>query len=376
MGRYQRGYIFEAGNAFHVRYRAEEIVDGKPSRVQHSHRLCTKDRTHPSITSKVVRRLSDEFMATVNAQVPGQPEPDDITVVGFWEATYFPFVKQECKPSTIHGYNQLWEQRLKPHFGEMTLREYRTSHGSVFLTSLKSKLGRRTIKHIKSLCTGIFTHAVNLGHIETNPWHDAKVLGKTKEPGKTGHYTLEEMENIITALVDHVQAQLVMALAFFLGLRKGEIQSLQWNDIDGGWLHVRRNITRREIVTPKTLKSVRTLPLIEPVKTLLPLWRAKCKPEQVWLFQNKRGTSQDLDSIAAKIIKPALTKNKLEWKGFHAGRRGLGTVLRKLTGNSTAGRDVLGHEDEKVTQDHYEGALPEVALAGLKMLEAKVKEQQ
>jgi PilZ domain len=82
--------------------------------------------------------------------------------------------------------------------------------------------------------------------------------------------------------------------------------------------------------------------------------------------------SQDLDSIAAKIIKPVLTKNKREWKGFHAGRRGLGTVLRQLTGNGTAGRDVLGHEDEGVTKEHDEGALPVFALMGL-MLEAKVK---
>lgn len=233
MGRYQRGYIYEAFGSFHVRYRVEEIVEGKLVRKQRSHRLCTKDRAHATAASKPVRRLCDEYMATVNAQVPDLPESAGLTVVGFWEATYFPFVKQECKPSTIHGYNQVWNQRLKDHFGTMTLREYRTHHGSVFLTGLKSTLGHRTIQHIKSLCSGIFTHAVNLGLIETNPWHDAKVLGKTKAPGKTRHYTLEEMENIISALVDHVEGQLVMALCFFLGLRKGEIQGLQWTDIDG-----------------------------------------------------------------------------------------------------------------------------------------------
>jgi hypothetical protein len=42
-------------------------------------------------------------------------------------------------------------------------------------------------------------------------------------------------------------------------------------------------------------------------------------------------------------------------------------VLRQLTG-----RDVLGHEDEGVTKEHDEGALPVFALMGL-MLEAKVK---
>jgi hypothetical protein len=30
-----------------------------------------------------------------------------------------------------------------------------------------------------------------------------------------------------------------------------------------------------------------------------------------------------------------------------------------------------GREDEGVTKDHYEGKLPEIALAGLKALEAK-----
>ncbi|MCU1302919.1 MAG: phage integrase [Candidatus Sulfotelmatobacter sp.] len=365
MGRYQRGYIYTAFGAFHVRYRLEAIVDGQLVRKQHSKRLCAKDKQHPSPSHKSVRRLCDEFMATVNAQVPGTPEPEAFTVASFWELTYWPYVQKECKPSTYQGYKQVWDLHLKPHFGTKTLREYRTHHGSVFLTSLKSTLGHRTIQHIKSLCSGIFTHAINVGYIETNPWHDAKVLGKTIAPGKTKHYTLDEIENIIGALVNHVDCQLIMALAFFLGLRKGEIDALQWDDIDGGYVHIKRNIVRGIITTPKTKKSVRSLPLIQPVLGLLVMWRDKCKPDAVRVFD------RSLITHARKTIQPTLTKAKLEWKGFHAGRRGLGTALRQITGNSTAGRDVLGHEDEAITKEHYEGQLPEVALMGLKMLEAK-----
>jgi integrase len=371
MGRYQRGYIYEAFGAFHVRYRLEEIVDGKLARKQRSHRLCPKDKNHPSASHKSVRRLCDEFMATVNTQVPGQPEPTAPTIAGFWELTYLPFIESNLKPSTVHGYKQIWNQHLKNHFGTMTLREYRKGMGSVFITDLSKKYARRTVSHIKNLASGLFTHATNLDLIEFNPWHHCKVLGKTKTPATTKHYTLEEIENVISALVERVDCQLIMALCFFLGLRKGEVAGLQWGDIDAEMLHVRRAVTRFAVGTPKTKKSLRSLPLIQPVKGLLSLWRAKCKPEQAWLFQNERGTSQDLDALAYKIIVPALTKEQIEWKGFHAGRRGLGTVLKKITGNSTAGRDVLGHEDEGVTKDHYEGALPEVALMGLKMLEAK-----
>jgi hypothetical protein len=42
-----------------------------------------------------------------------------------------------------------------------------------------------------------------------------------------------------------------------------------------------------------------------------------------------------------------------------------------LTGNSNAGRDVLGHGSTQVTEQHYEHAMPEEALKGMRLLEAK-----
>ena len=45
MGRYQKGYIYAAFGAFHVRYYATEIVDGKPKGVQESYYLYAKRRS-------------------------------------------------------------------------------------------------------------------------------------------------------------------------------------------------------------------------------------------------------------------------------------------------------------------------------------------
>jgi integrase len=364
MSRHQRGYLYEASNAFHVRYYAE--VDGV--RKQLSHRLCTKDRKtgHGTLSARAVQILCEDHMREVNTQA-GKPEEKDRTIVEFWERTYLPFIKDDnLKPSTIYGYEQIWDTHLKPHFGTtMTLRAYRKGMGSTFLTKLSKTHRPNTVTHIKNLASAIFTHAANLDEVESNPWQFCHALGKSKlTNGVTQHYTLEEIENIITALVDHVDCQLIMALAFFLGLRKGEMQGLQWGDVDADWLHIRRNIVRGVETTPKTKKSVRSLPLIQPVRGLLKLQRAKSS-DGVWVFD------RNLMTLARKTIQPTLKKAGLKWKGYHAGRRGLGTVLRQITGNSTAGRDVLGHEDEEVTKDHYEGALPDVAVAGMKLLEAK-----
>jgi integrase len=55
---------------------------------------------------------------------------------------------------------------------------------------------------------------------------------------------LDDAENIISALVDSVDCQAIMALACFTGLRPGEIQGLGWNDIERDWVHIRRSIVR------------------------------------------------------------------------------------------------------------------------------------
>ena len=56
-----------------------------------------------------------------------------------------------------------------------------------------------------------------------------------------------------------VDAQAVMALAFFVGLRPGEIQGLRWEDLTDGWVHVRRAVVRSIDGETKTSGSVAAL---------------------------------------------------------------------------------------------------------------------
>jgi hypothetical protein len=195
MSRIQSGYIYEASGAFFVRYYVTEIVDGEQKRVQRSERLCSKGAKFYARNAKAVKLLRDEFMLTVNQQA-GQVNVADTTVVDFWRRRTFLTQTENLRHSTMHGYRQIWGQHLKAHFGTLTLREYRTHIGSQFLTSLSKTLGRQP-QHIRSLASGIFTHAVNTGLLESNPWHDVRILGRVKPPKATKHYTLEEAENII-----------------------------------------------------------------------------------------------------------------------------------------------------------------------------------
>ena len=77
-----------------------------------------------------------------------------------------------------------WKQHLKSHFAGRTLRGYRTHMGSQLLTELAKRLGRRTVANTKNLMSAIFTHAVNVGLIETNVCHDMKPLVRTNRQSR------------------------------------------------------------------------------------------------------------------------------------------------------------------------------------------------
>lgn len=370
----QTGRIYSTGKAFYVQYRVAENGE----RVQRSQFLCFKDDKYYEVKGepcKAVKLLRDEFMLTINKQ-DGKGNQQNVRIVDFWEATYLPYAKENLRPSTLSGYEQIWNQHLKDHFADLTLREYRTHIGSQFLTSLTKKQGRRTIAHVRSLASGVFSHAVNVGLLESNVWHDVKVLAKMKAVENTPHYTLEEIEDIISALVDHVECQLIMALAFFLGLRPGEISGLQWGDVDEQWLHIRRAVVRRKVGETKTPESVASLPLIQPVKGLLQLWRTRCAVDgnvntSGWIFENRSGNPADLKDIIKRVIKPALEAKGIEWKTLYAGRRGAGTVLTALTGSAIAAQQILRHKNLAVTEGFYVKEMPEEGFKGMKLLETK-----
>jgi integrase len=382
MGRHQTGYIFESkSGAFHVRYYTTEIVDGQPRRVQKSHLLCRKDNKHFSKTCKAVKLLRDDFMRTVNA-ASGQANEQDMRVVDFWEQYYLPFVEQNMKPSTVSGYKQIWGQHLKAHFGDMTLQGYRTHVGSQFLLGLTKTQGRRTLNHIRSLASGLFTHAINMGRLESNPWRDVRILGKVAQPKPTAHYTLEEAENIISALVSRVDCRLMIALSFFAGLRPSEIEGLRWEDFDiavpAAAMHIRRACVCGVVGIPKTPESLATLPLLPQVTIPLTLWRQKCgNPTDGWLFANERGKPQNLKDVVSRTIRPTLQKAGIEWKGLYAGRRGAATAIIGLTGgNYAAAQELLRHKHMSTTLQFYKKQTQNALGDGLKALQAAASKQE
>jgi integrase len=324
----------------------------------------------------LLKEVVDGVMADVNRDNGVPTAQADVTVGEFWEQTYLPWATTNLRASTVHGYKKTWNLYLKEQLSHWKMREYKTPDGSRLLSGLteKRKLGSATLSHARSLASGIFSHALNLGLIEANPWHDVVNLARVKKSKPTKHYTLEEAENTITALVSRVDAQAVFAFAFFLGLRPSEIAGLQWVDVDfdGGYVHIRRAAVRGVVGDTKTPESVASLPLIAQVRIPLMLWCKKWGGRHTrWVFPNQKMGPLNVESFCRNTIMPLLAKAKVEWKGLYSARRGCGTMLTGLTGNVLAARAVLRHKSMAVTLAKYDKANVVAGETGLKLLEAK-----
>jgi integrase len=349
-----------------------ETREAQLVRVLKSHKLSDRNEKFFSASCKAVQDKCDEFLRGINPM-----STQDMPVREFWTTTYLPFIQQHKKASTVRGYIQIWNQHLQTHFADRTLQEYRTHVGSQFLLSLTKTQSLRTLNHVRSLASGIFAHAINLGLLEQNPWHDVKILGKVSPAKPTKWYTLEEAENIISALVDHVECQLVMALACFLGLRPGEIAGLRWEDFDSDYVHIRRAVAAGVVGTTKTPESVASLPLIDRVRLFLNLWREKCgRPAEGWVFENERGKPANLKDMVSRTIRPSVEAAGLEWKSIYAGRRGAGTAIIGLTGgNYAAAQELLRHKHMTTTLQFYKKQTQQALPDGMKALEAALNQK-
>lgn len=143
-------------------------------------------------------------------------------------------------------------------------------------------------------------------------------------------------------------------IAGFGGLRQGEITGLWREDDRQDVLAISRSMWRSTLKVTKTGEDDEDpglVPVILPLRSLLD---AINKENAAGFFlPNSLGGALDLDNLADRVIKPALEANGLEWKGWHAYRRGLATNLKDLGVDDKAIQRILRHQDVSTTQRFY-----------------------
>jgi integrase len=298
-----------------------------------------------------------------------------MTLQQYAETVYFPNIKTKRSPSTYKGYFNLYSKQIQPRIGGLRLSTCTTANMQRILYRIdeQEELSHQSFLNINSVLSAIFTHARRSGTLQGPNPTDGVEIPEGKRTGKTHKYSLGEVEKITDA-VDGL-ARCAVVVAAWTGLSLAELRGLKWEDIDfdGEQLNVVRTVWHREVIDTKTEHRAATVHLLPNVVTELRKHR-EANPGTKWVFEGPRVFPLDLATLGSKRIKEALTGTGVEWHGFHAFRRGLGT---RLYNNGTpldlVGKILRHGSESEVTLKHYIEVEDKTKAAALQSLPRKIK---
>ena len=135
---------------------------------------------------------------------------------------------------SVEGRSKAWnktlECRLKQfltQYAEWLTCDVSTEIIDEFLTDCLSEYAPQTVKHYKQALNQLFNHGIKLKASPNNPVADAidvKVL-----PSDTGILSVEQTSALLSNADEDTLAGL--AISFFAGLRRSEIEKIDWKDI-------------------------------------------------------------------------------------------------------------------------------------------------
>ena len=197
---------------------------------------------------------------------------------------YLEHLKISVRETSYNNVEKHLRLYIMPYFENTKLSDLTTTKLLRWKTTLaETGLAVKTLQNIYTSFAAMLNWAVKMEMIKSSP---LKRVGNYREPNfktpeqRIHFYTPEQyMRFSACALADAEKIHFLgyytfFAIAFYAGLRKGEINALRWDDIVNDTIKVRRSISQKikgsELETaPKTKSSVRDVKIPEPLKKVL-----------------------------------------------------------------------------------------------------------
>lgn len=261
---------------------------------------------------------------------------------------------QTIKPSTAAKYVQSLE-RILPLLGHR------------YIDSLRPSDVASAVAEIGGAAYTQRNHLVLLRQIAKDTiaegLADLDWTARVKPPTPAGYteqepnlLTADELPRLLAAIPD--QWSVLAYVLAFTGIRWGEASALRWEDLelDRQQAWIRNTNWKGMLLPPKNRRSVRTVPLAEPLPVMLREHRQRLLAAQHpglpagFVFATRRGTLH-CGTPLGKVLDKACPAAGVPRITVHGLRRTFNNLVRQVTAGMVV-RAIIGHSDESMTA-HY-----------------------
>lgn len=197
---------------------------------------------------------------------------------------YYANKAHEVRETTLKKIDIAFTVHILPVLGEYRLSKVNVPALNQWKSEINGKeLSVITKQNVYGTLRSFLNWCVRSCYIQESPlakvenFRDAYAV---PEQSKIHYYTAEQFKSFISVAL--VQAEkkndyryyTFFMIAYYTGMRKGEINALKWSDIDGDKIHVRRSIAQKlkgqdRETPPKNKSSYRTIQAPTPLVTAL-----------------------------------------------------------------------------------------------------------
>lgn len=263
------------------------------------------------------------------------------------------------KSSTIGVYNRIFDCRITQYFKNYSLHDVKPSDIKSWQTDImKDGLSHKTVRLARVILKSIFDSAVLDEIISASPMNNIKPPKSQKEAQEIIPFTFDEVKIIL----DNAGSfKSFLTVAFFTGMRIGEVRALKWEDVDfnSKRIHIKRTIYAGVEGTPKTGKD-RLIDLLPIVEQSLKQKYLESGLQYGYIFLNRNGRPYAYNiSIVEKNWKPILQRCGLMYRRLYETRHTFATMMLQNGEDVLWVSQMLGHSNISTTMKFYIKYIPQ-----------------
>ena len=339
-------------------------------------------RRQKTVTIRGTKRQADAELARLTNEIATGAfvEPTKMTVSAFLERWLSDYAEIKVSAKTLERYQEIVRQHLVIALGPLRVVDLRPLHiQEYYAAALRSGrvdgrggLSAQTVLHHHRVLREALQQALRWQLLSRNP---ADAVEPPRPPHRETVVLTDDQTARLIAAAEGDRLWIIVVLAVTLGLRRGEILALRWQDVDfdRAIAHVRRSLEQvrggLRFKQPKTAKGRRAIALPEIALEALRRQRLTQKKERLLFGTSYRdqdlicarphGTPMDPGEVTAAFA-GLVRRLDIPRIRLHDLRHGHATQLLRQGIHPKVVSERLGHSTTGITLDLYSHVAPDM----------------